>query len=136
MRGKFFAGLNQSLTCFKDGTCLTSFFALLTSRIFECRFSSFLWVSSGIVSTPASSSRSEYSSPTPLILKKSTRLTHSRINFPLIPNFSWISFQSFGVEPACNRPLVVLSPADARVLAYFRPIPSTFNKFATTLSLF
>ena len=46
------------------------------------RFAALRWASSAGESTPAASSRSEYSEPTPLMRIRSTWLTHSRMSSP------------------------------------------------------
>ena len=62
------------------GGLRTSFSFAFVSKIFARRLSALRLASSATVSTPASSRRSEYSSPTPLILIRSARFTHSRIS--------------------------------------------------------
>ena len=81
------------------------------------RFAELRWASSGTESTPAASSRSAYSEPTPSIRIRSTWLTHSRIWAPLWPVSAASASRPAGEPPRSSRCSVVSTPAPDSLVA-------------------
>ena len=80
--------------------------------------------SSGTVSTPLASSRSEYSSPTPVMRIRSARLTHSSSRFSVTPDAFESSLRPAAVAPRVRSVAVEPTFAFASFAAPVAPIPS------------
>src|SRR3954466_3859731 len=107
--------------------------AATTSWNVVARFAALRWASSDGESTPAASSRSEYSDPTPVMRIRSTWLTHSRMSLPLMPVVSSSDFRPAALAPHWSSSSVVVTPAVASLPACTSPIPSISAIFIPVL---
>src|SRR4051795_1733424 len=107
--------------------------AATTSWNVVARLAALRWASSDGESTPAASSRSEYSDPTPVIRIRSTWLTHSRMSLPLMPVVSSSDFRPAALAPHWSSSSVVVTPAVASLPACTSPIPSISAIFIPVL---
>ncbi len=116
----------QRSTSESAGTRRTSatLLASFTWSILAWRLSALRRRSSLTVSTPACSSRSEYSSPTPRTRIRSARLHHSSTFFSVTPAFLASSLRPVRVQPACSNVVVPRTPAALSCFADFGPMPS------------
>ncbi len=83
-------------------------------------------------STPAASSRSAYSDPTPSIRIRSAWLTHSRMSLPEIPVADSISARPRVVAPRARSWSVLVIPASSSFAAFSGPMPSISTMFTPT----
>ena len=103
-----FACSIHPVTVVSDGTRRIQFGrAASISWNVVARLAALRWASSAGESTPAASSRSAYSDPTPSIRIRSAWLTHSRISFPEIPVADSIPVRPRGVAPRSRSSSVV-----------------------------
>src|SRR3954447_9260405 len=109
--------------------------AATTSWKVIARFAALRWASSDGESTPAASSRSEYSDPTPVMRIRSTWLTHSRMSLPLMPVVSSSDFRPAALAPHWSSSSVVVTPAVASLPACTSPIPSISAIFIPSSSV-
>src|SRR4051812_18257434 len=107
--------------------------AATTSWNVVARLAALRWASSDGESTPAASSRSEYSDPTPVMRIRSTWLTHSRMSLPLMPVVSSSDFRPAALAPHWSSSSVVVTPAVASLPACTSPIPSISAIFIPVL---
>ncbi len=107
-----FASAIQAATVSSDGMRRTVSGRAATSSWKVCaRFAGLRCASSAGESTPAASSRSAYSEPTPLSRMRSAWFTHSRISLAEIPVADSIPVRPWDVAPRSSSVSVFVMPA-------------------------